>query len=248
MKILGYISLRLLSESFEKCSFGKENVLVFMTDCPVIIRLGAKEYNLKSDQLAVFNSVKLVNDFEQEVNLKGILVQTDEPIRCSKIYDKEKNEPLFLAFLERISGMVSTDRFINCLEDLLLQDNVSPSPIKPFQIDTRLIKVNRFIRNNYHQPITLNILAELVETNPVYLCNSYSRVFKIPPMNHLLKLRLEKAKEYLSSSDISVKEISYKIGYVSNSQFSAYFKKMVGVTPIEYRRSLQYMSDDWWQE
>lgn len=104
------------------------------------------------------------------------------------------------------------------------------------KIDTRLININRYIRHNYSEPITLTLLADLIQCNPVYLSNSYSKVFKISPIKHLLQIRMNKAEILLTSSNDSIATIASKLGYVSSSQFSYLFRRFHGMTPVQYRR------------
>ena len=104
------------------------------------------------------------------------------------------------------------------------------------RIGSRLLIINRYIRTHYHEPITLDLLAELIGCNSVYLSNTYSKVFKISPIQFLQKIRMKKAKELLSKTELTIKEICEGVGYVSSSQFGTLFKKHYGITPSECRR------------
>ena len=53
----------------------------------------------------------------------------------------------------------------------------------------------------------------------------------------LIKLRVEKAKEYLSYKNRNVSEVAYQLGYASVAHFSRQFKKMVGMTPSKYQQN-----------
>lgn len=108
------------------------------------------------------------------------------------------------------------------------------------KIDLRLIRVNRIIRNEYEKPHTLESLAEIIKCNPVYLSNMYSKVFKCPPIKHLQKVRIKKAQILLAETSISIFEVTRFVGYISNSQFSDYFKKHTGLTPSSYRKKFTF--------
>ncbi|CAM4527953.1 helix-turn-helix transcriptional regulator [Paenibacillus xylanexedens] len=103
------------------------------------------------------------------------------------------------------------------------------------KIDKRLIFVNRYIREHYKEPLTLQLLSELIKCNPIYLSNTYSRVFKIPPMRFLQVYRMKKAQQFLLETNLSICEVAEMIGYVSYSQFNEIFKKYYNVTPGQYR-------------
>jgi two-component system response regulator YesN len=53
--------------------------------------------------------------------------------------------------------------------------------------------------------------------------------------NYVINLRLEQGKKLLSETNLSISEISEKIGYFSVSHFTKQFKKEYGVTPNVYR-------------
>lgn len=103
------------------------------------------------------------------------------------------------------------------------------------EIDRRLIKVNRFIRNNFHKPLTLQELADLISCHPVYLSNMYTKVFDKSPIKHIQTLRMNQAKKMLKDTNLTIHEITLKLGYVSTSQFSSLFKQYFNVSPTNYR-------------
>lgn len=111
------------------------------------------------------------------------------------------------------------------------------------KIDSRLIKVNRYLRENHEDQITLGQLAELIQCNPVYLSNTYSKIFKMSPIKHLQVMKMNKAMSLLQSNDGKIKDIAQRLGYFSASQFSEIFRRNIGLTPLEFRRNMR-ISDD----
>src|SRR5262245_6421325 len=71
----------------------------------------------------------------------------------------------------------------------------------------------------------------------------FSRMFKrstgIAPHQYLGNIRLERAKQMLAEGRAPIIDIAYEIGYTNPSQFSAFFRKRTGLSPSEFRRSLQ---------
>ncbi|EFM11987.1 transcriptional regulator, AraC family [Paenibacillus curdlanolyticus YK9] len=104
------------------------------------------------------------------------------------------------------------------------------------RIGSRLIIINRYLRNHYYRPITLDDLASLIGCNSVYLSNTYSKVFNISPIQYLQKIRMQKAREFIHDHSLSISDISRKVGYVSSSQFCTIYKKHFGMTPSENRK------------
>ncbi|MBO4922228.1 MAG: response regulator [Lachnospiraceae bacterium] len=93
----------------------------------------------------------------------------------------------------------------------------------------------KYIEANYTKNITLDDLSMAVNISSYYL----SRIFKENTgenfIDYLTRLRIERAKELLSTTQYSMKEIGVMSGYPDPNYFSKTFKKNVGVTPTEYR-------------
>jgi two-component system response regulator YesN len=92
-----------------------------------------------------------------------------------------------------------------------------------------------YIKNNYSKPLSLDEVSYYVNISPYY----FSKIFKEGTgenfIEYLTGIRIEKAKELLSNSDYSMKEICVMVGYSDPNYFSRSFKKNVGVTPTEYK-------------
>ena len=92
-----------------------------------------------------------------------------------------------------------------------------------------------YIQNNYSKDISLDEVSQAVNISPYY----FSKIFKEDVgegfVEYLTKIRMEKAKELLTTTEYSMKEICSMVGYADPNYFSRSFKKNVGVTPTEYK-------------
>ncbi len=92
-----------------------------------------------------------------------------------------------------------------------------------------------YIRNNYSKDISLDEVSAAVNISPYY----FSKIFKEDVgegfVEYLTKIRMDKAKELLTTTECSMKEICSMVGYADPNYFSRTFKKNVGVTPTEYK-------------
>ena len=95
----------------------------------------------------------------------------------------------------------------------------------------------RLLDRGYATPITIKQLSHEVALSPFYLIRLFRRVYKQTPHQYLIQLRIARAKELLSGSDLSVTEICADVGFESLGSFSALFRKTVGISPSAYRRS-----------
>ncbi|MCA0756937.1 AraC family transcriptional regulator [Paenibacillus sp. N4] len=98
-------------------------------------------------------------------------------------------------------------------------------------------KINELVDKEYANPsFGLNWIADELGMSSIYV----SRIYKQQTLNAIVdvinNVRLERAKEQLEQTDLSVIDIALKCGYTSSSYFHRMFKKSFGVTPTDYRK------------
>lgn len=93
----------------------------------------------------------------------------------------------------------------------------------------------QYINGNYNKDISLDEVSREVDISPYY----FSKLFKEETgktfVEHVTEARMERAKELLTGTDLSMKEICSEIGYADPNYFSRSFKKNTGLTPTEYK-------------
>lgn len=97
-----------------------------------------------------------------------------------------------------------------------------------------------YIREHCQEEISLTSVADYVRLNPNYFSRFFKEETGCSFVDYLKKLRIEKAKELLRTSNLKIYEICEALGYQSVQYFSTLFKNMVGVTPQEYREKLDH--------
>ena len=96
-------------------------------------------------------------------------------------------------------------------------------------------KAINYIREHCQEEISLTSVADYVRLNPTYFSRFFKEETGCSFVDYLKRLRIEKAKELLRTSNLKIYEICEALGYQSVQYFSTLFKNMVGVTPQEYR-------------
>jgi AraC family transcriptional regulator len=99
-------------------------------------------------------------------------------------------------------------------------------------------KVIAYIEEHLAEPISLEVLAGLVGLSACYLCRAFRQSFGMPPLRYQLSQRIERAKALLAKSAAPVTDISFTVGYNDPSAFCTAFRRVAGLTPSAYRRSL----------
>ena len=80
------------------------------------------------------------------------------------------------------------------------------------------------------------MLAHEVGLSRSALAERFTHLVGQPPMQYLANWRMQLAPNYLLSGNDSVAAIAHRVGYESNAAFSRAFKKMVGVSPSQWRK------------
>ncbi|MBS4219096.1 AraC family transcriptional regulator [Bacillus sp. FJAT-49711] len=92
-----------------------------------------------------------------------------------------------------------------------------------------------YIQANFNKEISLNGIADKLALDPSHISRIFKQKFGTNFMEYTITLRLDKAKELLTASDVTVKEIGQLVGYTNIHSFIRIFKKYEGITPGKYR-------------
>jgi len=102
---------------------------------------------------------------------------------------------------------------------------------------TAVETVKRWISANYNQHAELNTLAGMVFLTPSYLSKLFKQETGLTLTDYIIEIRIRKAKHLLKNApDLKIHEIGNEVGYADPAYFNKLFKRVVGVTPNEYKR------------
>lgn len=95
-----------------------------------------------------------------------------------------------------------------------------------------------YIEEHLAEQIPLATLAGLVRLSPYYFCRAFKQSLGLPPHRYHNARRIEQAKALLAKPEPSVTDIGLTLGFGETSSFTTAFRKVTGVTPTAYHRSL----------
>lgn len=96
--------------------------------------------------------------------------------------------------------------------------------------------IKEIIRNEYTKELKLDEISQRVFLTPKYLSRMFKNETGINITDYLVYIRMDKAKQLLKDNmDMKVYEVANLVGYADSIFFNKIFKRLVGVTPLEYR-------------
>ena len=96
-----------------------------------------------------------------------------------------------------------------------------------------------YVQEHLAEPVSLAQLAALVDLSAYHFCRAFKQSFGVTPHRYHIDRRIERAKTLLATQTRSVTETALELGFSETSSFSAVFRRITGITPTNYRRSLR---------
>ena len=210
-------------------------------------RLRANVFSVKNE-----NTQELISLISRQKSLtqkKEILNILSDELRQRHIYGKKLEEVLehlvrqldidydlyALDIKELTEQFVSVDKFLVYLDECI---NDSSRKRNKKTTSRGIVKeIIEYIQSGYDQKIMINDLAQQFFLNPSYLSNLFKQETGKSFTAYLVECRLKKAAEFLETTDLTLYEISAKVGYEDYFHFSKLFKKHMDISPANYRKN-----------
>ncbi len=109
-------------------------------------------------------------------------------------------------------------------------------PNQPTAPNRNLHSARTFIDRHYDTPLTLERISREAGFSPYHFIRLFRATYKRTPHQYLMQQRIEKAKDLLRSSDLSIYDICYAVGFESLGSFSTLFRRIAGLSPSTYRK------------
>jgi len=101
--------------------------------------------------------------------------------------------------------------------------------------DESVKKIQEFIENNFQEKITIDQLASMQAIGRRNLERRFKKATSNTIVEYIQRVKMEAAKISLESSRENINEVMYKVGYTDNKAFRTTFKRITGLSPIQYR-------------
>lgn len=124
--------------------------------------------------------------------------------------------------VSNIAGMLA--------KHLLLENMLKPD------FDENMQKAVAFINENLCGDLSIRSISKNINVSKSVLYKRFHACFNCTVSEYINTRRVEKSIELLTRTDLSIEEISQKVGFASASYFSKIFKKEKGVSPLNYKK------------
>ena len=172
-----------------------------------------------------------------DVNLVVDKILTDE----KGIYSSGgafSSSNLVLYLIEKYAGR---DIAVRCSK--MFQIDIERGSQSPFMIfrglkehgDEQVKKAQEFIETNYKDRITVDQLSEIFSIGRRTLERRFKKATFNSVIEYVQRVKVEAAKKQLESGRKTINEVMYDVGYTDNKAFRDVFKKIAGMSPVDYR-------------
>ena len=102
-----------------------------------------------------------------------------------------------------------------------------------------IVQAQIWLQDNCQKEILLKSVAEKFDMSVRTFNRRFKNATSKTPLQYLQEIRIDMAKDLLQTSNLSVSEVAYKVGYQDMGHFSSLFKKLLSTTPSEYRSTVR---------
>lgn len=213
--------------------------------------LDGKAYSTHAGNILIYNAgvthdecadqiegMQIISCAISNISIPGQKENTLLPENCSPLI---YNTPYFQeieALL--ITLMTVTDEEIQyhliCAVLLLVRQEAMKQPLPE---ENKVIQlghlIQKYLDEHYLEDIQLEDIAKEMHLAPYYLSRVFHDTVGCPPKQYLVRRRIGEAQSWLLMTNLSVTEIAMKVGYNSVSNFHNTFRRIIGMTPQQYR-------------
>ncbi|MEG0385104.1 MAG: bifunctional transcriptional activator/DNA repair enzyme AdaA [Solibacillus sp.] len=97
-------------------------------------------------------------------------------------------------------------------------------------------QIKVYINTDYYKPLSLEILADVCHGSPYHLHRTFKRIARLTPVEYIQQVRISNAMKELKTSDKSIAEIGFSVGFPNTPYFITLFKNRTGQTPKQYQK------------
>ena len=150
-----------------------------------------------------------------------------------------------LVYIRKIEACASVAELVHLNQNMQMAVDYSERVaqiIWPGTSDPNIQKAVRYIRQNYQKRITVEEIADVVHLSKEYLSSRFHAETGMTIPHYISRQKIVAAQELLTFTEMTIAETAGFLSFSSQSYFQSVFKKIVGITPLEFRQKSKYDS------
>lgn len=200
--------------------FEQDNQFIVLSFDPDFL-IRAVDESINIDNIEIIQQIKAYDPLIKQIGL-AIKRELETSISDSRLYVESAANMLAVHLLKHYSTRkVNLKKYSDGLQNYKLKE------------------IKDYINDNLDRDLSLAQMSQIVQISPHYFATLFKQSMGIAPHQYVTKCRIEKAKYLLSSHKFSVIQVSYIVGFKSQSHFAKVFRKYVGVNPNKFKISEQ---------
>ncbi|KAE9636183.1 MAG: AraC family transcriptional regulator, activator of mtrCDE [Epulopiscium sp.] len=96
-----------------------------------------------------------------------------------------------------------------------------------------------YVKENYRDEIKISQLAQACNMSESHFRRVFLETMNMKPVDYINLIRIQKACELIQKTQISMEDVAYKVGFTAVSTFNRNFKKLVGISPYQWKQSAE---------
>jgi AraC family transcriptional regulator len=198
-----------------------------------------------SERISVL-SIRIPDSALMEAARERLTERSIEIVPRQVVTDERLTHLLFALDAERARGYSTGKLFVDCIESALANILLTSfSAFAPRSIPGKggmaphvLRRVLEFMRANMDKQIGLKDLADCAGLSLSHFSFQFRASTNQSPHQYMLRLRVERSKELLADSSLSVLDVGLEVGFRNQQHFATVFRNSVGIPPSVYRTKL----------
>lgn len=207
----------------------QENTLLFL-DCSLPFKISSYNSNWKFQIL--YLKEDFVNHYFSIFNENNNFIYEVKPYSCVSSCFRNIISPSPSKAI--LSNLYETKWLVDILTEICVHEKSQDNPED--YIPEYIRKSKDIIDNKLTQSFSLDELAKELHVNKYRLCRDFSKYYNMPPLRYLNHKKIEKAKELLFTTNLTITELSTTLGIENVNHFIHLFKKETGATPLAYKQ------------
>ncbi|CUH95261.1 hypothetical protein P22_1331 [Propionispora sp. 2/2-37] len=220
--------------------------------------IGGRQYQTREGDILIFNSgvihderanpqtgMSVYNCAVTNLKLRGmrencLILDGANPVLHSGAMRKDIENLFSLIYSQlyaRHEGAEEIGNHLLCaLITLILKQVNGAGTLAAEDEDMLGITIKKYIDEHCFEELTLESISKALHISPSYLCNVFKKNTGYAPIQYIMCRRIGKAQALLLGTNYNATTIAAMVGYDNSNYFNTLFTKIVGMTPIKYRK------------